>query len=452
MYFLTATIIKSLLFSAYIDPGTGSMLFATLLGLIGVAGYFFKGLYLKLRFILSGGKKTKSNDDVIPFVIFSDDKRYWQVFEPICRELDALGFDTVYMTVSPDDPALQNPYQHIHSKFIGQGNKAFAKLNFLKATIVLATTPGLDVYQWKRSRGVRYYIHIPHMPAELTTYRMFGLDYYDAILVSGQFQIEDVRALEKLRCLPEKECTLVGIPYLDEMDKRIKNSFVEKHERTVLVAPSWGSNSLLNRFGNKLIDQLLSTKYHIIVRPHPQSFSSEKALLDRLMSDYPDLEWNRDVDNFEVLNRSDIMISDFSGVIYDFALVFNKPVICAYTNFDKSQYDAWWLDTPIWSATAIPRLGSILSDENLPRLKELIDMSLDINNFKDGRREVCEEIWANRGQSAKLVAKYIMNKYHALLAESLNTNRIDALCIHESSSPIMINKNFAQHNHQDVGK
>ena len=70
----------------YIDPGTGSMLFATLIGLVGLAGYFLKGLWLKLRFILSGGKKNEANDDVIPFVIFSDDKRYWPVFEPVCRE------------------------------------------------------------------------------------------------------------------------------------------------------------------------------------------------------------------------------------------------------------------------------------------------------------------------------------------------------------------------------
>ncbi len=79
-------------------------------------------------------------------------------------------------------------------------------------------------------------------------------------------------------------------------------------------------NSLLNRFGNQLIDQLISSGYHIIIRPHPQSFTSEKELIDRLMRDYPSLEWNQDIDNFDVLNRSDILISDFSGVIFDFAL------------------------------------------------------------------------------------------------------------------------------------
>ena len=71
-------------------------------------------------------------------------------------------------------------------------------------------------------------------------------------------------------------------------------------------------------YGKKIIDVLLQTGYHIIVRPHPQSFTSEKDLMEGLMKEYPDseqLEWNRDADNFEVLKRSDILISDFSGVI-----------------------------------------------------------------------------------------------------------------------------------------
>ena len=41
----------------YIDPGTGYMLFAILIGLIGVARFVFKGLWVKLRFLISGGKQ-----------------------------------------------------------------------------------------------------------------------------------------------------------------------------------------------------------------------------------------------------------------------------------------------------------------------------------------------------------------------------------------------------------
>lgn len=403
---------------SYIDPGTGSMLFAVLVGIVGIAGYFFKGLWLRLRFFLTGGKKTDDADEVIPFVIYSDDKRYWTVFEPICRELDRQGFDVVYMTSSSDDPALQSEYEHVKAEYIGKGNKAFVKLNFLKATILLSTTPGLDVYQWRRSENVKYYVHIPHMPGELTTYRMFGIDYYDALLLSAQYQIDDVRALEALRGLPEKECKIVGIPYLDEKVKRLKATTCSDHKCTVLVAPSWGPNSLLNRFGNRLIDELVSTGYHIIIRPHPQSFASEKELIDRLMADYPELEWNQDVDNYDVLSRSDVMISDFSGVIFDYSFVFDKPVICAYTDFDKAPYDAWWLDTPIWTATAIPRIGPILDANGIGSIKQMIDSALEDKGYEEGRRLARDETWSNRGTAACLAAEYIVKKYNELSVES----------------------------------
>ena len=403
----------------YIDPGTGAMLFAMLAGLFGIAGYLLRGLKVKLRFLLSGGKKTENQDEAIPFVVFADDKRYWPVFEPILRELDRRNFDTVYMTASADDPALENPYEHVRAEFIGEGNKAFLRLNFLRATMLLSTTPGLDIYQWKRSKDVKYYIHIPHMPSELTTYRMFGIDHYDALMLSGQFQLEDCRALETLRGLPEKDCVMVGIPYLDEKAKRLEEIEASPHERTVLVAPSWGSNSLLNRFGNRLLDELIKTGSHIIVRPHPQSFTSEKELIDRLMKAYPKLEWNRDTDNFNVLNRSDIMISDFSGVIFDFALVFDKPVICVDTTFDDSKLDAWWLDTPIWTSTAIPRIGPVLSEDNLSELGSMIEACLSDASYSQSRKSVREEAWQHRGEGASRAADYVMETYRLLTTDDM---------------------------------
>ena len=104
------------------------MLFAILIGIIGALNYLLKSWIVKLRFILSGGKKVEGDTEKLPFIIFSDDKRYWNVFEPVCRELNRRGMDVVYMTASADDPAINNPYEHIKGQFIGDGNKAFAKL------------------------------------------------------------------------------------------------------------------------------------------------------------------------------------------------------------------------------------------------------------------------------------------------------------------------------------
>lgn len=404
----------------YIDPGTGSMLFAILLGVIGTLSYLLKSAIIKLRFLLSSGKKVEINTDKLPFVIFSDDKRYWSVFEPICREFDKRGIDLVYMTASPDDPVLQNPYDHIKGEFIGKNNKAFAKMNFLNAVIVLSTTPGLDVYQWKRSPNVQYYVHIPHGAYDITGYKMFGVDYFDAVMLSGEYQVQEVRDLEKIRGLPEKDLIKIGIPYMDEMVKKLQaaEQNVEKKECTVLLAPSWGKSSIFQKYGGKIIEVLIKTGYHIIIRPHPQSFISEKETIEKIMQEYSEsdqIEWNRDNDNFEVLKRADILISDFSGVIFDFSLVYDKPIIYADTEFDNSPYDAWWLDTPYWTFTALPRIGQKLTKDNLNTLKTMIDECINEPRYAEGRRKVIEETWEYKGEGTKRAVEYLLNKYDELM-------------------------------------
>ena len=403
----------------YIDPGTGSMLFTILIGVIGAAVYSLRMLVIKLRFRLTGGK-TKSGTEKLPFVIFSDDKRYWTVFEPICREMDRRGRDIVYMTASEDDPALKNPYPHVKAQFIGEGNKAFTRLNFLNAAIVLSTTPGLDVYQWKRAKDVQFYVHIPHAASDITMYRMFGIDYYDAVLLSGEYQVGQVRALEQLRELPEKELVKVGIPYMDEMAARLRAAGpAPEHPRTVLLAPSWGKSALFSVYGGKIIETLLKTGYHVIVRPHPQSFKSETEMIEKLMAEYPasdQLEWNRDTDNFEVLRRSDILVSDFSGVIFDFTLIFDKPVIYTDPQFDVGLYDAWWLKEPLWTVSALPRLGCQLKPENMGDLKSLIDECLSDPRYAEGRRQARAETWEHPGEGARRTVDYLLQKYDELTA------------------------------------
>lgn len=400
----------------YIDPGTGSMLFTLALGVVSVLWFGLKGVFMKLKYL--NPRKNKESGNTLPLVIFSDDKRYWQFFEPICRELDKRGFDTEYMTLSEDDPVFRCGLPHIKGKYLGSGNMAFGKLNFLNATMVLSTTPGLEVYQWKRSKDVKQYIYIPHGANAMTSLRMFSLDFFDSILVSGQYQIDVTRKLEALRNRPAKEIVLTGIPHMDEILNRLENTPPPpKDGITVLLAPSWGKSAIFKRFGAKIIEELLKTGYHIIIRPHPQSFVSETDMITELMNAYPAsdrIEWNRDVDNFHVLHRADILISDFSGTIFEFALAFDKPVISVDTDFDDSQYDIYWLDETPWTIRALPKLGRILKTEDMPQLKEIIDECLTDEKYKENRRKLCEEAWVNKKEGAVRVVDYLENKYRQL--------------------------------------
>lgn len=402
----------------YIDPGTGSMLFALAMSLAATIYFLLQKVLFQMKLVLKGGKIDKSIGRVedLPFVIFTDDKRYWEMFKPICEEFERRKRKLVYWTCSEDDPGLKAEYEYVKAECIGDIYKASVRLNRMKAGICITTTPGLDVYQWKRSKDTGWYIHMMHGAGDAATYKMLGLDFFDAVLVSGRHQEEEIRRVEQVRGLPEKEVQIVGESHMDSLRGRLNSMKREENDKiTVLLAPSWGESAILSRYGNRIIEALLKTGYRIIVRPHPQTVVSEKDILDKLMAEYPESEdfiWNFDNDNFDVLNRSDIMISDFSSVIWDYTLVFDKPVIFTDVTYDLSQYDLAWLgEKERWEMRVLPKVGLPLDVEALSDMKKLIDQALVSDQLQAGRESVREEAWGNIGKSAVKVADYMIQKY-----------------------------------------
>ena len=135
------------------------------------------------------------------------------------------------------------------------------------------------------------------------------------------------------------------------------------------------------------------------------------------MSEFPNsenIEWNYDSDNYEVLKRSDILISDFSGVLLEFSLIYDKPVIYANTEFDSSPYDAWWLDEEPWIFDAMARLGVEIKEDNLDNIADIIDDCMNNPKYSSNRKAVRDEIWVNYGRGAEVAADYLINKYNEL--------------------------------------
>ncbi|MBQ8008553.1 MAG: CDP-glycerol glycerophosphotransferase family protein [Bacteroidaceae bacterium] len=400
----------------YIDPGTGAMLFSLATGLLSALWFGVRKLYMSTKYMATGkAVKDKAKKDI---VVYGEDKRYWTTFKGILEELDKSGLSVTYLAGSDDDPLLKESYQHVETKVIGMGNKAYARLNFLNAYVCLATTPGLGVYQWKRSRNVEWYAHITHSLGGGTAYRMFGTQFYDAVLLCSDVFTPLHRELEKKRRSASKEIVTVGQTYMDYLMERKEQTPAPAHEvTTVLVAPSWGTTSLLNRFGETLLDSLVTTGFDITLRPHPQSFINEKELMERLQEKYPESErfhWNRDADNFSVLNRSDIMISDFSGVIFDYAFVFGRPVIYAGGLPDDKVQDEAWLDGVYWGKKALPQIGRELKEAEIPLVGSIITEMTHSEKYVVSIQKARDIYWQNRGHASEAVADYLIRKCESL--------------------------------------
>ena len=150
--------------------------------------------------------------------------------------------------------------------------------------------------------------------------------------------------------------------------------------------------------------------------------------MEKLMQEYPEsdgLEWNRDNDNFEVLRHSDILISDFSGVIFEYALIFNKPVIYADTSFDRSPYDACWTDGELWTFTTLEKIGRQLTADNIENIKELIDTVMRDGSHMEAIENARKETWAYRGKSVEVITDYLINKRAEILETALKNQQTE---------------------------
>lgn len=360
----TTLLIVSVLFEpgiayAYLDPGTGSMLLSVFVGLISGAYFVIRKLPSTLRslFFRLAGKTDALKHNTLTF--YAESAAYWPTFRPILEALERMGVHSSYLTSAENDPVFTSGLRCVHPRFIGKSNTAYTALGFLETKVFVLTTPGIDVLQIRRSPGVGRYVHVVHAVGDIHTYKLFSFDYYDAVYCAGPAQVKSLRALEALRGTRPKDLPLLGCPYLDGLVERAKTT-APATANTVIVAPTWGRNGLLTRTGSLIPKLLAQAGFHVILRPHPQSFVSETEQMEKLARElavFDNIEWDRNPDGFASLSRAQVMVSDISGVIFDFAFVFLRPVVSVGAGPVKDGFEAWEIPHEAWEMRALDTLG-----------------------------------------------------------------------------------------------
>ena len=400
---------------AYLDPGTGSMLLSVLIGLLSSAYFLVRKLPALFRAVLfkaTGKGKLLERKHV---VIYGETANYWGTFRPLLEELGRRGEPVEYLTSSENDPCFKAELPEcITCRYIGTGNTAYTTLNFLEADALVLTTPGIDVLQIRRSKGVKKYIHVVHALSDVHFYKLFAFDYYDAVLCSGQYQADSLRMLEAQRGTKAKELPLVGCPYMDALAARRERekASIQPEENCVLIAPSWGKNGMLSRYGAAVPRFLAEAGYKVILRPHPQSFISEKPLMEQLqreLASFSNIEWDRNPDGFASLSRASAMVSDFSGVVFDFAFVFLRPVVTLSYELDKRGFDAFSLPHPSWESQIVEHIGHRLDPAELEQLPRIISELTSDETFSDRILHIRETSVANFGKAAAPIVDAILN-------------------------------------------
>ena len=408
--------------NAYIDPGTGSMLFSIVLSLTSILFFVIHSLYEKFKLYFF--KNNSKIDKKYPIVIYVESKRYYHVFNDIINDFESRQYPILVYVSEEDDPFITKDYKYVKVENIGRGNKAYSKLAFISADICLMTTPHLDVFQLKRSRYVKHYSHIFHCIDQGVGYRLFGLDYYDSVLMNFKKSEQYIRELEDKRNIKRKELIVVGSTHMDSMYKNLPDSEQQSTNINVLLAPSWGPSAILANYGKELIEELSKTQYNVIVRPHPQSLISEKTLINKLQNifkNYENIKWDFSNDNLKTMAKSDILITDFSGIIFEYLFLFNKPCIYSLASFNKEMYDMSELSCKTYWEENLPNMGTELTIDKIKNIGEIINHLTNNSSVTDKILKFKNEMWEKQGEGSKNVVDFLIAKQLELSKDDANS-------------------------------
>ncbi|MEL3901415.1 MAG: CDP-glycerol glycerophosphotransferase family protein [Treponema phagedenis] len=340
-------LLPSFLF-AYLDPGTGSLLLYAVIGIASSVIFALRNVWYRIiEFIFSKSGKTIERSELPDIVFHSEGKKYWHIFQPVIAALLQKNIPCAYITPDKQDPGLQfeSTNKQYHPICPGKELVTIAYLNKIKTALVVSTTPGLDVYMWKRSKNVKQYVHIFHAPTGVDFYEKYALSFYDIIFSVGPFTEKGQNALDDYRGLPRKKFYPVGCTYYDYLVKEAeeKKSRITPDGNTLLYAPSWGKRSSITKYKGSIIAELLKTGMNVIFRPHPQSFISDKQILDEIkktFSHHPHFQLDVNATGVESMAAADLLITDLSGVLFDFAYLYTRPIIIVNYEAAAAGYEA----------------------------------------------------------------------------------------------------------------
>ena len=262
-------------------------------------------------------------------VFYSESFQDWHHLKPLLNALLDDDIAVTYVTSDDKDPGLLKLSKKYRSIYIGKGFFRILFFQFLRAKLLILTMMDLNNFELKRSMHPVHYVYIFH---SLTSTHMVdtekSFDHYDTIFCAGPHQKKEIELREKNKDLKAKNLIPYGYP---RIEKLIQLSSKPKNEKKViLLAPTWGEQSIINLMGMEICSIILNQGYSLILRPHHETIKRSAQLIDEIENKYSHLETFRlvrEMGDAESLLQSDLLICDWSGTAIEYAFGLEKPVI-----------------------------------------------------------------------------------------------------------------------------
>lgn len=363
-------------------------------------------------------------------VFYSESSGFYKYYKGIIEYiLKNTNIAVHYITSDPNDQvfAISQSLPRLKPYYIAE-KRLITLMMRLDCDVMVMTMPDIENFHIKRSyvRKDIEYVYVPHCIDSINmTMRTGAVDHYDSVLCVGKHQKEEITNTEAVYGLPHKTLVDWGYTLLDEMRAQYAASAHEdKPGKKILIAPSWQKDNIVDSCLEEILDTLKGRGYQITVRPHPQEVRLKQAYMEQLEAKYAadrDVEIQTDFSSNSTVFEADLLITDWSGITYEYAFTTLRPVLFIDTPMKVMNPEYEKINTPpinIWMREVI---GAVVKPDELEKLPEAVERLLSgRDEYRERIDRFVHEYVYNLGNSGEVGAKYIINEIQKKIKERKN--------------------------------
>lgn len=353
-------------------------------------------------------------------VVYSESAQDWHHHATIIDELTGrLGRSICYVASDPADPGLHQDNPNIRPFCIGDGFFRIVFFQTLQADLMVTQLLDLDNKDLKRSVHPVHYVYMFHslISTHMADHEN-SFDHYDTILCSTPYQVDEIRKREMMQGFKPKRLAPHGYYRLEQLmaERReappLDGTPDEAGNIHVLLAPSWGEQTILNLFGMALTGILLDAGFILTLRPHFQTRWKTPEILDAIVERYgthPKFRLIEQMGENDSLYDSHVMITDWSGAGMDYGFGLEKPVL--YIDVPpKTRNDTWQkLGLDPFEMSVRETIGAVVAPDRLADVPgEIRRLLADPEQFRDQIAVARDASVFNLGSSSAAAADAIV--------------------------------------------
>ena len=335
-------------------------------------------------------------------VFYAESFQDWHHLKPLLSGLLNQKMTVTYVTSDEEDPGLLKQSLNYRSIYIGKGFFRILFFQYLKAKLFILTMMDLDNFELKRSIHPVHYVYLfhtlgsTHMVDQEESY-----DHYDTIFCAGPHQKNEIEKREAIKKLRKKNLIQYGYPRLEKL-VQIRSKADEKG-KVVLLAPTWGNESLINTIGEDVCAKIIESGFKLILRPHHETLKRTPEVISQIENRYKNNQSFKlvtEMSDTDSLLSSDILICDWSGMAIEYALGLEKPVIFIDTPPRVRNPNWEELKSEPLEMSIREKVGQIISPTKLNDLSSAITQLLrNDQTFPDQMKSLRKEFVYNLGLS-----------------------------------------------------